>query len=174
MSDVRKSRNTKRSFSGHKQAISFRDARKQCSLLRSERDAKQLEYDDVKHRYNLLEQSSANAPQERTHTLNKTVAQEKTIAQQTQTMKELREQAVAQVTEIAKAKAEAISERKKSCEMEKEKNATSECKLAPGMAEWNNERKGLISRIGVLEANHRSMAAMLDQAAAQSKENKPN
>ena len=46
----------------------------QCNVLRSERDAKQLEFDNAKHQCILLEQSSTNALQERIQTLNKTVS----------------------------------------------------------------------------------------------------
>ena len=127
----------------------------QCSLLRSERDAKQLENDGVKHRCSLLEQYSDKALQEKTHTLNKMVTPEGTIVRQTQTIRELNEQAVALAAETAAAKAEAMR---------------SECKLAPGAMEWTQERRELITRLDVLESRRTSMAAMLDQAAARSKE----
>ena len=59
-----------------------------------------------------------------------------------------------------------------SCTMERQRYATHESErvLAPGATEWEAERKALVSKIDILEANQRSMASIMDQAAVDIKE----
>ena len=139
-------------------------------------NTKKLEHEDLAHRHNLLEHSSMGVLQERTDALNKITLQEKMVTQQTQTIKELREQAVIKATEASLAKAETARETEraddweKNCQLERGRAAFPDSGRVQARAEWEVERKAQISRIDVLETNKRSMAAMLDTAAIQKQE----